>query len=83
MQGSIYCDLLGVCAYRSATCFTFQGCVHERAPNAARRASVSRDFVHARVPHASVGCLENCQIIGHQKKDKMITEFAKNRRKPQ
>ena len=50
--------------------------MHERAPNAARSASIPRDFVHARVPRASVCCLENCQIIGHQKKRKMITEFV-------
>ena len=51
--------------------------VHERAPNAARIDSLSRDFVHTRVPHVSICCLENCQIIEHQKKHKMITEFAK------
>ena len=49
----------------------------KRAPNAARSASLSRDFVHARVPHASFFCLENCQIIGHQKQHKMITEICK------
>ena len=49
MQGSIYCNLLGFWACKSSTCFTFHGCVHERAPNAARSASLPRDFVHARL----------------------------------
>ena len=65
--GSIHCNFLGFCACRSSTCFTFRGCVHERAPNAARSASASRDFVHERVPHASICYSENCQIIGLQK----------------
>ena len=54
MQGFKNSYFLGFCACRSSTCFIFQGCVHERAPNAARSASLSRDFVHARLPHASI-----------------------------
>ena len=77
MQDSIYRNFLRFCACRSSTCFTFQGCVNERAPNAAWSASLSRGSVHARVPHASICCIKNCQIIGHRKKHKLITEFAK------
>ena len=46
---------------RCSTCFTCQGCAHERAPNAARSASLSRDFVHAGVPHASFARDSNVQ----------------------
>ena len=74
-----FCNFQGSCgACKGSKSCNFQGlnilqfpgfsaCKGSRAPNAARSASLSRDFVRARVPHASICCLETCQIIGHQK----------------
>ena len=51
MQGSECYYFLGLCACRSSTCFTLQGCVHERLQ---MLLEVLLDFVHARVPRASI-----------------------------
>ena len=76
MQGSIYCNFPGIfVACRSSTCFTFQDYVCTKS--CSKCCSLSRDFVHARVPHVSICCWENCQLIGHQKNTKCYLSLQK------